>query len=805
MAAASLALAVGAGLLLGRPGPRGPRVAREEAPDSAAVRRPVRAPEPTSASPAPPTFEVPGGAAGAARDPGAPACVVGRQILFGGDDPRRAGTPAEIARALLVERRRDLGLDAMPGDLVLAREFDSLSAHHLRMRQTVGGVPVEGSEVSAHVALDGRPLLLVADVFPLDGVADAAPVPAVAADAARRTALDLVGPGFDADDDEPADEPEADESADASRPAPVARDPLLVVLPEGRSGRLAWRVDVGTASESSRVWVDAADGEILSVADLRRTADGTGAVFAPNPVHSQKDATLRDAKDADSAALTSARVPVILRRLDGTGLLRGLWADASSSRGAPSRGDTFDWSDLVRSEDGFEAVNAYHHVDRVQERLQALGFTNVNASRQRVDAHGTTQDQSFYDQGRDEIVLGDGGVDDGEDGDIVVHEVGHAIHDDQVEGFGSTDEGAAMGEGFSDYLAATLHATGDPVWDPLVGSWDATSYSRADPPFLRRVDGEKRYPDDLAGEEHDDGEIWSRFLWDLNALLGADEALRLVVESHFFLSPNARFLQGADAVLVANLSLRGAADDDAIRALLRDRGLPFSQPPVDAPPEDPYEENDVAAGAAPLELGVHSDLLLADDDWYRVTVAPFRRLHARATFDPVDLDLDLEVANDRGVPIDASEGVAGIESVDAAAGLGGATFLVRARRAPGSVAVAGYSLLLAETDLEEISPGRTDVLTVRDRSRAAYTLVVPPEKAGSRIVLRSRAKGRRRAVNDVRVVSPSGDVVVDFGEGRRADGARIVVKDVEPGAWVVELAPRAGTGGRYALRANFKK
>jgi len=43
---------------------------------------------------------------------------------------------------------------------------------------------------------------------------------------------------------------------------------------------------------------------------------------------------------------------------------------------------------------------------------------------------------------------------------VIVHEYGHAIQDDQVPNFGLSSEGGAMGEGFSDYLAAALGKKG---------------------------------------------------------------------------------------------------------------------------------------------------------------------------------------------------------------------------------------------------------------------------------------------------------------------------------------------------------
>ena len=78
----------------------------------------------------------------------------------------------------------------------------------------------------------------------------------------------------------------------------------------------------------------------------------------------------------------------------------------------------------------------------------------------------------------------------------------------------------AIGEGFGDYLAGTVAA--DANADPAcLGEWDSSASAEATG-CLRRVDGNRQYPDGLTSDAHVDGEIWSRLLWDLRAAVGAD-------------------------------------------------------------------------------------------------------------------------------------------------------------------------------------------------------------------------------------------------------------------------------------------
>ena len=710
----------------------------------------------------------------------------GRAIPFFGARSRGADLP-RIARDLIEQNRAALGLAAMPGSLRIKREFGSLGGWHLRFEQVVNGAPVFGSEVSAHVAKDGRPLLVQADVYPVEGVAGA---PAVAAGEALASAREFA-----------SDEEDAAAAVDS-------KAPQLVVLPQGRRGLLAWRVDVRTEDASLRVFVDAQDGAVVRADSLRCAADGAGAVFDPNPVYELRDGTLKDNGDRDSSKLQQLRAIVKLPHLDGTGYLRGRWADLTPTRDAVYA-QFLDFTSFTRADPGFEQGMVYYHMDRAQQRLQDLGFDDVNAEPQRADAHALAQDQSYYDPFDDEIRFGDGGVDDAEDADIIRHEYGHAIQFAQVPDWGVEDEGSAMGEGFGDFHAVSWH-TGDPALDPLVGSWDAVSYSKSNPPYLRRVDQEKRYPESIRNEPHADGEIWSRFLWDLRALVGNDTALRLAVEAHFVLTPSARFVQGANAVLIANEALRDGADDIAIRNLLDARGLRYTVPLAHPPADDAFEENDDIAHAAPLAPGFQQGLVASDDDWFRLDVPRGRRFHVTAEFDPDAENVDIAVYREAGASAGASDllqtsaGAGGTESVDASAGAEDATFFLRVYDGTAGTHIAGYTLHVADTDLLPLAPGRAAIVRAPARVPSAFAFVVPAAKVGAKLRVATVRRKKTGALADLRLVSPTGTVLVDFGDRRVAAGARASIVLGEPGTWIVEVRSRDTHSGDVKLRADYR-
>src|SRR3954467_3630335 len=123
----------------------------------------------------------------------------------------------------------------------------------------------------------------------------------------------------------------------------------------------------------------------------------------------------------------------------------------------------------------------YYWITRAQHYLQALRTRRpVNARQQLLRINQFGGDNSFYREGTGKltITLGKGGVDDAEDAEVIVHEYGHSVQDNQVPGFGTTPDAGAVGEAFGDYLAVTVSAANAPTPDlPCVADWDSVSYT----------------------------------------------------------------------------------------------------------------------------------------------------------------------------------------------------------------------------------------------------------------------------------------------------------------------------------------
>jgi hypothetical protein len=305
-------------------------------------------------------------------------------------------------------------------------------------------------------------------------------------------------------------------------------------------------------------------------------------VFASNPVQSLGDESLTDQKDSDAAVPAAAYHTVTLTNLDGSGYLRGDYADIYSSTGslAFSPSNTFAYT---RHQDQFEQVMAYYWVTQAQRYIHSLGFGTTRRAidnrpqHVRIDQYGA--DNSFAtDHPKNELRFGKGGVDDAEDAEVILHEYGHAIHFSQNFSFAS-EEAGAISEGFGDYWAVTVsdvvdQSLGVPQLEPLpcVADWDSTSYTSDTPHCLRRVDEDLHYPADLNGEVHHDGQIWSRALWDIRQSLGHVRADTVILQGSFDF-PGTSMPDLANRTVQAAQQLYGNGVANTVRQAFVSRGI----------------------------------------------------------------------------------------------------------------------------------------------------------------------------------------------------------------------------------------
>jgi hypothetical protein len=255
----------------------------------------------------------------------------------------------------------------------------------------------------------------------------------------------------------------------------------------------------------------------------------------------------------------------------------------------------------------------YFQINRSQAYIQSLGFSNSNSSpngiddrTQRAIADAFKRDNSYYSPATGAIVYGSGGVDDAEDGDVILHEYGHALQDSSSPSFGHSSgfQPGALAEGSSDYWAAAMSslvpraANED---DVCIFDWDATTYGRSFPRVPPERSGRKcgRRTDvgrtlhnaeqnRCGSDVHCVGQVWSTALWNLrrqfvgrNPGSGGRRMDRLYLASQFLYTGTERFKNAANALACADEDLypRGAPGDcrgedySMIHREMRNRGI----------------------------------------------------------------------------------------------------------------------------------------------------------------------------------------------------------------------------------------
>lgn len=460
-------------------------------------------------------------------------------------------SPELAARSFLGSHNQALHLNSTQTTLVTDEVMTVPGGSHVRFHQTFNGLPVYASDVLVSVNTRNEITMVINNAQ--------ADIEAPAAPSFNSSKALAIAREYLKTSDRPTGQ---DDSA------------TLMIFADQQNGyHLAYRVTMTREMPAGdwEVLVDAQDGTILRSRDLfvnyeeNQVANGSGFVYLTDPLsaaHQKYGAPgFSDNNDQDSDSLSAHRSLVTLDSLvfsNGNFSLRGPFCtimDIESPVDSLIVSPTPDGFRFDRSEQGFEAVNAYYHVSQAYKRLRELGFTSARLQNIRIDPHGFQgQDNSHYSPSGNWISFGTGGVDDAEDADVIWHEYGHAIQYCFSPSWGG-GETAALGEGYSDYWAASYSRSVN-QWTPAddqfwwVYKWDGhnTFWSG------RRVDDARMYPFE-SPSPHAAGQVWSSALMGVRQDLGRDVADRLVVKSIFYLGYGSTAVDAANAMIQADRDL----------------------------------------------------------------------------------------------------------------------------------------------------------------------------------------------------------------------------------------------------------
>lgn len=332
---------------------------------------------------------------------------------------------------------------------------------------------------------------------------------------------------------------------------------------DGKRLIAAYRIETYDHDGGLEIFYDAQTGKERQRRSRAVRQSPRGYAFHPDPVTAAQSqyacpGDLCDNNDQTNPTLDALRVEVELEGLalvDGVYSLAGPYVTivdiAPPARPRPVSGDGTFFFD--RSHPDFEAVNIYHHIHRYRRYLDTLGFWGLCEHPVKADARGSSGDNSFFtaDTSGGILQFGIGGVDDGEDSDVILHEYAHALSACAAPGTNEGLERKGADEGFGDYVAAATSFDSSPYrWADLF-TWDGHNEFWAG----RNAQEERSLPQTMAQSPNNIyavGAVWATALMRARMQIPRKDADKTVVAAQFFNARNMSLRSAARAVLTAD-------------------------------------------------------------------------------------------------------------------------------------------------------------------------------------------------------------------------------------------------------------
>ncbi|MBK6312922.1 MAG: hypothetical protein IPF53_01005 [Blastocatellia bacterium] len=292
----------------------------------------------------------------------------------------------------------------------------------------------------------------------------------------------------------------------------------LGIWPTADGGRLAWKIVVSARAPVGlwEVIVDAATGEAIEPPLNRMcTVDGAGKVFMPNPIVSSGVNNLTDA----SVIAESEYFSTTLTMNTGTSLIGPHCQVHPSHPNPATRTTPFDYSDLRRTNVQFDQEQVFWAIAMGEQVYQSLGYTVANGAPLmnfsiKYYAHGSptwgNQDNSSFSG-------------------------------NNVDGTGTGILEFGTG-GVDDALDSEI------VWH----EWGHATFWNARPGINQNV---TKVP-----------------LWDYDNQVGANTGLDVALEALFLMDLSPTQVEGAAAMITADMMLNGGATAGQINNAFKERG-----------------------------------------------------------------------------------------------------------------------------------------------------------------------------------------------------------------------------------------
>ena len=302
-------------------------------------------------------------------------------------------------------------------------------------------------------------------------------------------------------------------------------------------------------------------------------------VFYPDPLTSAEmpyGGPYQDFNDGDSSALNNERVwrPLILDFSTDSFFLRdSVFYYAELENPVSQQPVLLDpIADFTRNQQEFEYFNSFYHLQSWVRRVHDLGYPLPGAPIQ-VDPHAANgADVSGFTPvfGVMALLFGEGGIDDAEDADVLVHELGHALSFSVSPGTNNGLERSSFEEGNCDYFAMSYSRQLNSYGWQKTFNWDGNVTWQG-----RVVNTGKVLPADFTSNKYGNAEIWVAALREIYDSIGPDHTDRLVLCALYNQVNNMTFYQMANNCLQCDSIQNNAANHKIIFNAMNSRGLAF--------------------------------------------------------------------------------------------------------------------------------------------------------------------------------------------------------------------------------------
>lgn len=279
----------------------------------------------------------------------------------------------------------------------------------------------------------------------------------------------------------------------------LSDDTEEIVFFDGEVAQIAWTYeDVNAAQNQFYEVIELSNGVVLRRdaalhSGFEDAVDTTAWVYVynPDPLTASKriyGGDFQNFGDEDRDSLTAARE---LRKLEvkfenDTFWLQNKYAKVFGGINFQVPLALTDTFDFTRSQDEFEYVNSVFHVTQYRKYIATVkGFEDLLDYQIRINARAFLDDNSSFKRtsnsgGQGVMYLGYSSislehVDDAEDADVIIHELGHALSYSANQNIPSGVSRESIDEGLGDYLAcAYSKRISEHRWENLF-SWDGNN------------------------------------------------------------------------------------------------------------------------------------------------------------------------------------------------------------------------------------------------------------------------------------------------------------------------------------------